>query len=93
MATRMTTSILSDEARDAIRHGDRIIVTEGGADLLGIVPIEDVRFLEALEDAQDIVAARAALEEDESSGGAGRIDLAAAYAQLDELEVGPQRSS
>ncbi|HEY3268756.1 MAG TPA: hypothetical protein VGM37_17705 [Armatimonadota bacterium] len=89
MATRMTTSAVTQEARDILSAGERIVVSDGTTDVLGIVPIEDLRFLEALEDARDIADARAAIAEDEATGGAGRVSLAEAYVRLRSHEPAP----
>jgi len=42
---------------------ERVVITHRGKDLAALVPIEDMRFLEELEDRLDLEEARAALEE------------------------------
>ena len=42
---------------------ERVVITHRGKDLAALVPIEDVRFLEELEDRLDLEEARAALAE------------------------------
>lgn len=45
---------------------ERIIVTRKGKDIIAIVPIEDVKLLEEIEDRMDIEDAREALKEKET---------------------------
>lgn len=47
---------------------ERIILTRRGQELVAIVPIEDVRMLEAVEDRLDLEEARAALAEADVEG-------------------------
>ena len=43
---------------------ERVVLTRRGKELAAVVPIEDVKLLEELEDHLDIEAARAALQEE-----------------------------
>lgn len=52
-------SIIKKAARDK----ERVVITHRGKDLAALVPIEDARFLEELEDRLDLEEARVALEE------------------------------
>jgi prevent-host-death family protein len=47
---------------------ERVIITRHGKQLVALVPIEDVRLLEALEDRMDLEEARAALVEARAQG-------------------------
>ena len=49
--------------KKAAEDKERIVLTRRGKDLVALVPIEDVRFLEDLEDRLDLEEARTALEE------------------------------
>ncbi|MGH2560069.1 MAG: type II toxin-antitoxin system Phd/YefM family antitoxin [Thermomicrobiales bacterium] len=51
----------SDVVNRAAFGGERVILTRRGKELAAIVPIEDVRWMEELEDRIDIEEARAAL--------------------------------
>jgi prevent-host-death family protein len=70
------TSISSAEARRHLSQivnrvaldQERIIVTRRGKALVAIVPIEDVEWLEEIEDRFDIEAANAALEDAKTIG-------------------------
>lgn len=42
---------------------ERIVITRRGKDLAAVVPIEDLKFLEEIEDRIDLEAARKALKE------------------------------
>ena len=44
-------------------RGDRVVLHRHGKDVAAVVPVEDLRLLEALEDRLDIDAAREALAE------------------------------
>lgn len=59
---------LSDLVNRAAFGGERIILTRRGKELAAIVPIEDVRWMEELEDRIDIADADAALEEAREKG-------------------------
>ena len=48
--------------------GERITLHRRGKDLVAVVPIEDLKLLEALEDRMDLEDARAVLEEMERTG-------------------------
>jgi len=52
-------SIIKKAAQDK----ERVVITHRGKDLAALVPIEDARFLEELEDRLDLEEARAALAE------------------------------
>ena len=64
------TSVSTVEAREQfsdlinrVAYGkERVILSRRGRDLAGIVPLEDIELLEALEDRLDLHAARAALK-------------------------------
>ena len=47
---------------------ERMILTRRGKEIVAVVPIEDVRLLEALEDKIDLEEARAALAEAKKKG-------------------------
>lgn len=47
---------------------ERIVIRRHGKELAALVPIEDLRFLEELEDRMDLEEARAALAEAEEQG-------------------------
>ena len=47
---------------------ERMILTRRGKELVAVVPIEDVKLLEALEDRIDLEEARAALSEVKKKG-------------------------
>ena len=47
---------------------ERIILTRRGKEIVAVVPIEDVKLLEALEDRIDLEEARAALSESRKKG-------------------------
>jgi prevent-host-death family protein len=59
---------LSDLVNRAAFGGERIILTRRGKELAAIVPIEDVRWMEELEDRMDIADADAALAEAREKG-------------------------
>ncbi len=44
--------------------GERIVLQRHGKDVAAIVPVEDLQFLEELENRMDLEAARAALKEE-----------------------------
>ena len=62
-------SVSTVEARKQFSHlvnrvaygKERVILSRRGRDLAGIVPLEDIELLEAIEDRLDLDAARAAL--------------------------------
>lgn len=47
---------------------ERVVITRQGKEVAAIVPIEDIRLLEELEDRLDLIDALAALEEAEENG-------------------------
>lgn len=47
---------------------ERMILTRRGKELVAVVPIEDVKLLEALEDRMDLEEAREALSESKKKG-------------------------
>lgn len=47
---------------------ERMILTRRGKEIVAVVPIEDVKLLEALEDKIDLEEARAALAESKKKG-------------------------
>jgi prevent-host-death family protein len=59
---------------------ERIILTRRGKALAAVVPIEDLQWMEELEDRLDIEVAEAALKEDREQGG--RISLEQLTAEL-----------
>lgn len=58
----------ASEVEGAIRQGDRVLVTRDGVTLAAIVPLEDLKALEALEDEADEKFALAALADWEARG-------------------------
>lgn len=65
-------SIARDSMSDTINRvsygKERIIIRRHGKELAALVPIEDLQFLEELEDRMDLEEARAALAEAEREG-------------------------
>ena len=61
-------SRFSDLLRRAEYRGERVIVQRHGKPVAAIVSTEDLRRLEALEDAADVASATAALQEAEAKG-------------------------
>lgn len=59
---------LSELINRAAVDKERVILTANGRKLVALVPIEDVEFLEELEDRLDLEAARAVLAEVEREG-------------------------
>ena len=59
----------SDVINRAAYGKERVVLTRRGKDLVGVVPIEDVRLLEALEDQIDLDAAKDALADYAIHGG------------------------
>jgi len=59
---------MSDTINRVSYGKERIVIRRHGRDLAALVPIEDLRFLEDLEDRMDLEAARAALAEAEKEG-------------------------
>ncbi len=66
------TSVVRDSLADTLNRvsysKERIVIRRHGKDLAALVPIEDLMFLEALEDRMDLEEARAALAEVEEKG-------------------------
>ncbi len=54
---------LSDMLSNVARKGSRVVVTRGGKKFAAFVPLEDLEFLEALENRLDIEDAKKALKE------------------------------
>jgi prevent-host-death family protein len=66
MTTVTTSEIrahLSDMLSKIARKGNRVVVTRGGKRFAALVPLDDLDFLEALEDRMDIEDAKKALKE------------------------------
>ena len=61
-------SQLSEIINRAAFGKERLILTRRGKELVAVVPIEDVKLLEALEDRIDLEEARAALLEAKKKG-------------------------
>ena len=59
---------LSDIINRAAFGKERITLTRRGKEIVAVVPIEDVKLLEALEDKIDLEEARAALAEAKKKG-------------------------
>jgi prevent-host-death family protein len=66
------TSIARDSMSDTINRvsygKERIVIKRHGKELAALVPIEDLRLLEELEDRMDLEEARIALAEAEADG-------------------------
>ena len=56
-------SEFSDTVNRVAYTKDRVVLHRRGKDVAAIVPMEDLRLLEAMEDASDVRAARKALKE------------------------------
>jgi len=66
MTTVSTSEIrahLSDTLANVGRKGNRVVVTRGGKQVAALVPLDDLEFLESLEDRIDIEDAKKALKE------------------------------
>ena len=59
---------LADLVNRAAYTGERTIIRRRGKDLAAIVPLEDLKILEELEDASDRVAIRKALADVKKNG-------------------------
>ncbi len=76
-------SVPFSEARTHLTHivnevaygGERIILTRKGKRLVAIVPLEDLRALEALEDKIDLEDAKKALRDVEKNGAISWEDI------------------
>ena len=68
----LDTSVARDSLSDTLNRvsysKERIVIRRHGKDLAALVPIEDLMFLEELEDKLDLEEARAALVEAEEKG-------------------------
>jgi prevent-host-death family protein len=64
---------LSEAVNRAAFGKERVVLTRRGKKLAGIVPYEDIEFLEALEDQKDLEEAKKALKE---AARKGTISLA-----------------
>ena len=66
------TSVARDGLSDTLNRvsygKERIVIRRHGKEIAALVPIEDLAFLEELEDRLDLEEARAALAEAETSG-------------------------
>lgn len=63
----------------ALENGERVLLMHEGEPVAGVIPAEDVRILNELEDRMDLEASRAALAEAEEEG---TIPLATVKAEL-----------
>lgn len=75
--TRLRASQVRDdfaETLDRVGQGERIVVERRGKRVAALVPVADLDALEALEDRQDVAAARKALRE---KGSVSLADLKA----------------
>ncbi len=61
-------SQLSEIINRAAFGKERMILTRRGKEIVAVVPIEDVKLLEALEDRIDLEEAKAALSESKKKG-------------------------
>lgn len=61
-------SQLSEIINRAAFGKERLILTRRGKEIVAVVPIEDVKLLEALEDKIDLEEARVALSESKKKG-------------------------
>lgn len=79
----MSTVELREKLSEAVNRAafgkERVVLTRRGRKLAGIVPYEDVEFLEALEDKKDIEDAKKALKE---AAKKGTISLAGLKREL-----------
>lgn len=69
---RLTVEEVRREFADALNRvaygGERIILVRRGRDLAALVPVEDVRLIEKIEDRFDVLAAKKALAEAKRKG-------------------------
>ena len=69
---RLATSTLREKLADALNRvaykGERIVLERRGRDIAALVSLEDLAFLEELEDRLDVETARKALADMEASG-------------------------
>ncbi len=59
---------LSDTVNRVAYGGERVVLQRRGKEIAAVVPIEDLKLLEALEDRMDLADARAALAEANKKG-------------------------
>jgi len=80
MTTLSTTEAqekFSELLRRVAADKERIILTRAGEELVAVVPLEDLARVEALEDREDLEAAREALREARDKGTISLADLEA----------------
>lgn len=58
----------SDTVNRVAYAGERVVLQRRGKEIAAVVPIEDLKLLEALEDRMDLADARAALAEAKKKG-------------------------
>jgi prevent-host-death family protein len=77
MKQSISTVVLRENLSDAVNRAafgkERVVLTRRGKKLAGIVPYEDIEFLEELEEQKDIEEAKKALKE---AARKGTISLA-----------------
>ena len=77
MKRSISTVVLRENLSDAVNRAafgkERVVLTRRGKKLAGIVPYEDIEFLEDLEEQKDIAEAKKALKE---AARKGTISLA-----------------
>lgn len=61
---------LSETLNRVAYGGDRVVIQRRGRDVAALISLEDLEFLERIEDQLDIKAARAAIEEARAAGEA-----------------------
>ena len=66
---------LSEAVNRAAFGKERVVLTRRGKKLAGIVPYEDIEFLEALEDQKDLEEAKKALKEAARKGTISLVRL------------------
>ena len=71
--TKVSTVHARDQFSEVINRvafgKERVVLTRRGKDLVGVVPMEDIKLLEALENHLDVEAAKAALADYAEHGG------------------------
>ena len=73
MAINKVRDALSDTVDRVAFKGERVILQRHGKDEAALISIEDLELLEALEDREDIAAAREALTESSARGNYGDL--------------------
>ncbi|MHB8763181.1 MAG: type II toxin-antitoxin system Phd/YefM family antitoxin [Deferrisomatales bacterium] len=68
IAVRKEQTELAEALRRLRTEGDRVVLEQDGEPVAAVVSVEDLRFLEQLEDRADLEAYRAAMEEWERDG-------------------------